>query len=316
MIGALLLWACGGGSPELAAERRAIEAFEAGQAALDAGDAKGAVEAFDRALDDAPGDGLLLGWKAQAVAAQGDLSTALTLAAQGSAARPGVPELKLLHAALLVRSGDVPGAGAVLARVRGGVDWQAVAEDPDFAPVRDHPSMAILPSEALEATLKGPTGSVFWGSTVELTLTARGDAPIQVAAASGEGPLLLTEIVEDVGEDQRTVRYRYKVVGAGIASLGPWTVTRGTAEQSLPVVRVEALAPPDKPVPTAVGPWSVNPPSQVFLDEIGPPVAGPDGQREQIEPGDDGTLRGPGVVRLELRQRGQTQRVQLWRPDR
>ena len=81
MIGALLLWACGGGSPELAAERRAIEAFEAGQAALEAGDAKGAVEAFDRALDDAPGDGLLLGWKAQAVAAQGDLSSALTLAA-------------------------------------------------------------------------------------------------------------------------------------------------------------------------------------------------------------------------------------------
>ncbi len=227
----LLLWvACSSpGNVELRAQRRALDAWEEGRAALDAERPDDARGAFDRALKERPGDLILLAWRAQAEAAAGDLAAAVATLDLVLDAEPDFAEARYHRAAYLARAGRPEEAGPDLRRALedgAGVPLQ-VLKDPDFRPYRSHDAFSYLPASALLVAAKPLPDRAFRGSEVpvEITVAALTDPDALAVEGLVHGPVDLRRSVEDrtPGPDGTTVALRWDLVltGAGPVVVGP-----------------------------------------------------------------------------------------------
>lgn len=258
----LCLAACSGRSevPELTARRRALTAWETGRTALDAGDASAARLAFTEALDHRPSDPLLLAWRAQAEAGEGDLEHAIATLEVVLSREPKMAEARYNLACYQARSGLLDEAGESLQRALadGAGDPRDVLEDPDFQPHLAHAALAFLPKAALDVAVTGPQGSVFVGSeaTVRLSVQARRLGRMELSAPEVEGPVSLAKVDErietvDGGDRRHTVSWSLRVDGAGQAEVGPFEVRVDRRVAAAKGFTLDALAPPGHTPPAA-----------------------------------------------------------------
>jgi hypothetical protein len=303
-----LLLACSSADPELVAQRRALDAWTIGRDALEAGDAPGALTAFDTALEHQPDDPILLSWKARALAADDRPAEAADLLARVVNGAPRFVEARYNRAAYLARTGALDEAGIELARaIDGGAarSRQAMV-DPDFAPHLEHPAFAFLPDEMLIVALDAPRDALFWGSvaTVRLRVIGAEGAPATVEAAELSGPLELVGASEDVVASTeglvRDLTWELKVRGAGEAVLGPFEVQSAGFSTTVRAVRFPTNAPPGKDVPEGLPPLDLTTPSALAgaleapglrYDDAHVDVLVPAGARATVSPSS-----GPPVV--------------------
>lgn len=250
----LLVLACSGGDPELARDRRALDAWREGRTLLESKRAGPALEAFQRAVAERPEDPVLGAWEASARASTGDLDGAIE---RIDGVLDSHPRFALGHynrAAWLARSGRPDDAGVALAlalELGAARDREAIA-DPDFRRWLQHPAFAFLPDEVLTVAVEAPVETAFWGSEVALRLRVLGTGghDVLVVSETAHGALSLVGMSEAEHESSeglaRDLRYVFRVVGAGPAVLGPLTVTAGPWSATVPPVSFDSAAPAGK----------------------------------------------------------------------
>lgn len=311
----ILLWlGCSQGDPELRAQRRALDAWEEGVAALP-GDPLAAREAFARAQEARPDDVLLQAWEAEARAASGDLQGATDALETVLRRAPRFAEARYNRAAYLARSGQLEAAGPELALAleHGARRSREAMVDPDFAPHLQHPAFAFLPDDLLMVAVDAPREAVFWGSeaTVRLRVVGAMGAPVHLHADALSGPVTLTHAVEDVVESTegpvRDLLWTFKVEGAGEVVLGPLSVQSGGWTKELPAIRFATTAPPGREPPLGSLPLDLPVPTDVCADLVPPAVRRTDGTVDVLSlPQDRVSVDAPGPpVRYELRDRSQ-----------
>lgn len=312
--------------PAYAPRRRALEAYDEGRAALEAGDAAAARLAFSRARGHDPGSPALLLWEARAADAAGDVRAAEALVTEGLHRWPDHTELRWTHAALLARGGRAAEAAAVLRALlaQGLVDPLDLSADADFAALRVDPATAgLFAAAAPQVDLVAEEGAVLVGDPWELELRVVGPAgPVALRGTPPPPGLELERVVEELLVDgrrvRRVLRFAWRAVAPMDAPWGPVAVHVGDAAPvPLPVLpvlvravggRVAAGAPvaaPDlPPVPSSLaGPEGVVAGARrigAFALVIAPP-----GARIEL----DGA---PPGAELELRVAGQTAWVGRW----
>jgi len=268
----LILWlvACGG-DPELRAQRNAITAWREGKAALESGDAEGALERFESARTHQPDDPVVAAWVASAHAKNGDLEGAVEGLGGVLESSPHFAEARYNRAAYLARLGRLDEAGAELswALDDGAARARQAMVDPDFAPHLEHPAFAFLPDEMLLVALDAPSEALFWGSeaTVRFRIVGGLGAPATLDAEQLQGPIELISAAEDVVESSeglvRDLSWTYKVRGAGEVLLGPFTVHSDPWTAEVRAVAFPATAPPGKSVPQGLPALSFDTPTTV-----------------------------------------------------
>ena len=241
----IVLAGCGGADPELTAQRRAVDAWRLGHAALKSGDPASARGHFKEAREARPTDVLLWVWEAEAARALGDRASAQGLLESAVQRSPALAEAHYNLAALYALDGDAASAAVSLKR---SLDLdaarpEAVLDDPDFAGVLDHPSMAFLPRRELKLGWRGPEGSVFLGSQVPLTLVIDGAAGSLSVKGEVTGPVRLVRVMESRKDARVELEWTFQVLGAGTVGVGEIGVESGGMNATLQGVQVEALAP-------------------------------------------------------------------------
>ncbi len=318
MLALLLALGCEPVDPALVADRQALDASAAGEAALKAGDPAGATEAFARAEAARPGDPVLVAWRAKALADQGRLDDAVDLLGEVLVKHPDFAIARYDRAAWLARAGKPEPAAAELRRALadGAVRPRDVLSDADFAPWLGHPAFAFLPRTPLIVSVDAPVGPLFWGSEARIQLRiAGGDelAPIRVDGAIG-GPIALGSPVEEIRQstDGRVhdLAWPVRALGAGDAVIGPFTVSVGAAEATTEIARFACTAPPGRETPPPLPSSIFRVPSAVAGDHPTPSAWRADGWLwAKVEAADRVALSpdpgGPGE-RLELREAGRT----------
>lgn len=328
----LFAWlACAWPDPELAAQRDALDAWERGRAALDAGDPAAAREAFREAARRRPGDVELLAWEASAAAAAGDLHDAIRLLDQVLDKRPTFHEARYNRAAYHARLGDAARAADDLeTALASGLDRppRDVIADPDFAAYVGTPEFAFLPREPLTVAVERPEGAVFWGSLFEIRLrvAGAGTEPVGVTAEEVAGPIELVSVVEDVvpstNPEFRDLTWTFRVLGAGEIHLGPFHVLAGKRAVAVDAITVVARAPEGKEQPaTAPPPIRFATPRELAGKQpLGTAWRHADGVTVRVSP-PDRVVAGPEtadyerIVRYEYRDKGQPEWMLLVFPD-
>lgn len=319
----LLLFACK--DPALARYREALEAYDAGRAALAAGKAREAADDFGRVAQLDPDSATAIAWQAWALDQAGDGSEALRVLDAGIARFPSDPNLRYNRAALRARAGEVDGAAEDLRVIyaSGAIDPAVAGDDPDFAALARDPAYAALaPPPAVEVGVHGEPGAVLLGEpwTLELELRSRVGELLSFAN-QGADPGLLRHVrtVEDLLEPEgrvqpRTLTVTWKAVSAGQGQIGPWKVSAGGAIGDVPVAPVQVLALPGRvtaqPSDEGGGLRSVE---ALFEGRPGPWAGRDRGDvLVVLQPGTSAEVQGadgavdPAPVALELRRSGQT----------
>ena len=306
---AVLLIACSGPEPELLAVKNAVDAWDDGVEALDAGEAEQAVSDFQRGLAARPDDVLLLAWRARAEAGAGHLEVAVDTLEQVLRARPDFVEARYNRAAYLARLGRLNEAGPELRlALEGGAGRpEDVLGDPDFVAHLGHPALQFLPRQALKVMVEGRDSDAFWASEVPIRLLVlgNGDAEVTLELDQVQGPAEVVKVVQDLVQTtdgpSTEVVWTLRITGAGPVELGPWTVTSGGRRATYPALKFHAVAPKDRAEPTARlrGPLVLPQVIAGARDDL--EGWSQDGRRWiKVKPGDRVVLPGPSL-RLERR---------------
>jgi hypothetical protein len=262
-IGALLLLsACA--DPTLDPLGEALRSWEAGLTRWEAGDHRGAREAFAhaRALD--PGSPALCAWDARATAEIDGPDAALQVLDACVRGAPADPALRLDRAQLLARTGQIERAGAELVVVlESGLHTpESLAALPDLAALVDHPALpGLVRSPAPRWAARPTTPSALVGDRWDVQLDGEGPSgPLRLDLGAGEG-LAVVGLIEDLGGEAQGRRprgliIRGRVSAAGAALVGPLRIQHGEAQPvavgPLRLERVALGAPP----PEVGLPWS------------------------------------------------------------
>ncbi len=250
-----LLWACSSpGDVELRDQRRALDAWEEGEAALAAGRAADARRAFDRGLVARPSDPILLAWRAQAEASDGDLERAVATLDGVLEAQSGFAEARYHRAACLARLGRPEEAGPDLRRAieDGASSARQARLDTDFRPFVDHDAFGFLPDSSLLVVVEPLPERAFRGSEVPVVATVRDLADPEALDVQGlvRGPVDLRRSVEDRrrGPDGTTVHLRWDLVltGTGPVSVGPLSFRVEGEQHTTAASTVQAVGPEGK----------------------------------------------------------------------
>jgi len=248
----VLLGACSSpGNVELRAQRQALDAWEEGEAALAAGRASDAREAFGRGLEARPSDPILLAWRAQAEASDGDLEGAVATLDAVLEAQGDFAEARYHRAALLARIGRPEEAGPDLRRAieDGASSARQARADPDFRPFVDHDAFGFLPDSSLLVVVEPLPERAFRGSEVPVIATVRDLADPDALDVQGlvRGPVDLRRSVEDRrrGPDGTTVHLRWDLVlaGTGPVSVGPLSFRVEGEQHTTVASTVQAVGP-------------------------------------------------------------------------
>ncbi len=235
----LLLLACR--DPAFDPVRDALSAYDRGRTALDAGQVDAAAEAFAEARTHDPSSPLLMLWEGRALAARGDLPAAEARATEAISREPRYGLAWYQRAAWRARMGQLDAAASDLtaAYQLEAVSPLQAAADRDFSPHLGKPEFAgILPDSALLLDGRGPEGSVFVGSEVELVLSVAAAPPLAFGLRrEGTDPacLRLDRVVEERQAAPQAVvsvlHLRSRATAACSGAIGPFR-----ADASTPVV--------------------------------------------------------------------------------
>jgi hypothetical protein len=237
---ALWLAGCGGGQgaddPALPRLGEAMRAYDAGRAALKAGDAAGAATSFDAALALQPDDPLLRAWRARAWIAAGraeEASRELDLLLSDHPAQHGARSDRAL---LRARSGRMEAAAQDLRDLitAGAITPDAIVRDPDWQAFRGAPELAFLPTSALRMTVSVPTARAYTGSevTVRAEIAGLTSEPWRLEVEQASGPMALVKVVEEHsaesdGTPTARLLWTLRIAGAGTVNLRSWRLTQG-----------------------------------------------------------------------------------------
>jgi hypothetical protein len=200
----------------------------------------------------------------------------------------------------------------------GGIDLLTAAADADLDPLRLDPRFAdLLPEKALPAEVSADEKTYFMGSewAIDFQFLNRPNQSVQLDLPGHRSlPAKPIRVVEDIspqaGVNAHSVRFVFRVTGAGEGTLGPWSIASGGLERSLAPVGFAFLAPPNQDVSLvqALAPGSFSIPSSLFASV---PLHQPVRKGEQVLVK---TLGGERVewlaqngVQHELRLEGQTE---------
>lgn len=318
---ALVLLAAACGDPVLRPVKQALDEWDAGKAALEAGDRELALRRFRAARELDPGSPALAGWEARALASLDRGPEALAVLDETLRQTPDHVELRLQRAALRARLGDPSAAAEDLSPLvsAGVVHPEDIAAEADFATLGNDPATAwLVPPPRVDVSLQGEAGTVLVGETWNLVaeLDAPGDEPLVVRRV-GEGTALLRleRVVEDrlPGPDRRRLArltWTFRAAKPGEDRAGPWQFTAGTAQTTAGPARVavaalgarqasgEPWSPPTLPSPGELTERPSMKPLRVGDLVV---VAAPADARITL---DDAPAR--GVFEAELREDGQT----------
>lgn len=267
----LALLACERPDPELVQQKRALNAWRDGKEHLQDGEPAKAVEDFEKALEERPGDPVLQAWLAQALAAKGDLDRAIAVLDAVLAEHPGFAEARYNRAAYLARTGEPEAAAADLKRALddGARPARDVLRDPDFERYLDHPAFNFLPRQALVIAVDPPRGPAFMGGQVDVRLQVLGTGGdvVSLEAAETSGPVRLLRVVENLVQSTegpgRELVFTFEVLGPGDVSLGPLRISAGPHEAWVAPVAFETVAAKGKQGPKTVPPVVLTTASQV-----------------------------------------------------
>ncbi len=252
----LLMLGCRSVDEDLIAQREALDLWRHGREILGE-DPAGAALAFRDARIHLPLNAVLLTWEAKALAESGDLvraRVALDLALERD---PQFGEARYNRAAYACRAGDFERAARDLRRVLddGVVSTREVVEDPDFAPHLMREAFKFLPVTALQVSVEGPSGTLFWGTefAVRLRVVGASAGPLSLTAETISGPVQLVRMVEDTSPstsgDVRDLTWTFRITGAGDVRLGPFQLWSGERRVVLDAVELLAAAPPSRTDP-------------------------------------------------------------------
>ena len=256
----MIFWLLACSQPEVPV-KRALELYAQGLSELEAGQSMQAAEDFAQARLLDPQSAELLIWQAKALAEAGDLTGAIALLDQAVALRPGLVEAWYNRACYRARAGDLDGASQDLQQALRSpeLDRLIVAQDPDLMILRADPANADwIPLPRLGLSLKVPGQPAFLGAEIEAVIgVAQGaDQGLTLRASGPLSPLLrpVAWIEERSSEmpDQRRLRLRLEVRGAGTAEEGPFVVsasglTGELAAQSVALLAPQGHVPPSEP---------------------------------------------------------------------
>lgn len=253
---------------QLAPLVQAAEHYDRGHAAFEAGQFDKAAAEFSEALASDPGSPVLMLWTARSLAAGGQVAEAEALATRVIEAHPSSGLAWYNRASWRSRQGHHAAAAADLQRALelGAASRFEAAADRDFGNVLGDPAYArILPPSPIVVQARGPSGSVFVGSDVEIELTVLAAPGLAFTVTRGgldPGCLSPRSIVEErvveSGAEKRTLRLRFRAVAACAGELGPFIVRTSApvgveATSSAVALVVEApasfVAPPVPPLP-------------------------------------------------------------------
>jgi hypothetical protein len=246
------LWACTSTTNvELHAQRRALDAWSDGQAAAEAGRHGEARQAFERALSARPGDPILLAWRAQAEAADGEPETAIATLDRVLDAQPDFAEARYQRAAYLARTGRPAEAGPDLRRALedGAGSPRLARSDPDFRPFVDHDAFSFLPDSSLLVGIEPLPERAFRGSEVPVVATVRDLVDPAALRVEGlvRGPIDLRRSVEDwrKGPEGTTVSLRWDLVltGVGPVVVGPMSFRVDGEQHTSGAATMQAVGP-------------------------------------------------------------------------
>ncbi len=306
--------------PSLEAVRSAVQAWERGVAALEAGRPVDAQAAFAEALAHRD-DPLLRAWQAKALADAGDLDGAIARVDAALADAPTLGEARYNKAAWLARRGAEPEVVAVELRraLRDGArPAREVLADPDFRAYLGHDALAFLPTQVLSIAVESPESTVFWGSefTLRFRIAGAGADPVAVTAERGAGPAILLGVIDDAMPSTegtfRDLSYTYRVLGAGEVTLGPFHAWAGDRRAAVGAITIPTAAPPGK-APTTELPelLDLRTPKEVVGRSAIPSIRVLDGDLVIAhQPGDRVEVTPPAVlppVHYQHRERGKTQ---------
>jgi hypothetical protein len=240
--------------PELEPFERAVSAYDDGRAALEGGRAEDAVTAFGRARAADPASVELAMWEARALAAAGRHDDADARLAEVLQRDPSLAVAWYNRGAYRARAGDANVAATYLreALARGASSAFEAAVDPDFAPLRAHPAFSdMLPAAPVVLDTRGPEGSVFLGSRLDVALRASSlpGAPLQLRRAGADpGCVRLVRVIEDTVEAPglltRTITLTFEATGPCDAALGPFEAVSGDSAVTGAPVALRVEAPP------------------------------------------------------------------------
>jgi len=264
-----------------------LAAYDRGQEALERSGYTDAAEAFAEAARLDPGSPELLAWQGAALEGAGEDAQARAVYDSGLERFPRSVDLRYSRAALAARTGDIQTAGADLRFLyaRDLLDPMEAGEDPDFAPLIEHPDTTMLvprPQVWLEA--RPEEGAVLVGASWSLgfTIEAPRGPELQVSNMGEGSPLLrLERVVENIEDEsvrttRRTLETTWTPLGEGRGRLGPWLIAAGgtsalSARFPVEVISLQGAASPD-PGSGDGGGALVFP--SVFLADHEPPFAG------------------------------------------
>jgi hypothetical protein len=315
----LLLAAVACADPVLDPLGASLEAWQAGVAAMAAGDPATAQQQFQAARRSDPASPSLCAWEARAAAAGADPGGAMAIL--DACIDPSAPPPVLLRerASAYARSGAIDRAARdlqVLIRL-GAETPRSLGADPDLQALADHPSypgLVLTAQPTLEPVLVPKAVLVGERWAIELA-AADAPSPLSLGLGAGEG-LALEALIEDQPDSSDpSAPWRLTVRGlarAGSAApLGPLSLAlgdgRSAATPAISMARM-ALSPDGAAPPPSTWPGSVPTPSAARA--LAPPgqlgrtgawllIGGAPGQAPTVQPP-------PAVsVQLELRAEGQ-----------
>jgi hypothetical protein len=256
------------------------------------------------------------------LAALGRLEEAISYAGKSIDLRPKWHNAHYDRACWLSLAGRLEEAAKDLrfALGEGGVDLLTAAADSDLDPLREDPRFAgLLPEKALPAEVSADEQAYFLGSewAIDFRFLNRPNQSVQLDLSGPRGlPAKALRAVEDItpqsGVNAHSVRFVFRVTGAGEGTLGPWSIASGGLERSLAPVGFAFLAPPNQDASQvqALAPGSFSIPSTLFASV---PLHQPVRKGEQVLVK---TLGGERVewlakngAQYELRLEGQTEWV-------
>lgn len=308
---ALLAVGCGSrAAPEgLVRLRDALDAWDRGVLALDAGRPLDALTAFEEAALGLPDSPELWLWRGKARADAGDMAGAVQAADEALRLHPGWGLALYDRGCWRTRQGRLADASddVLAALATGEVDLLVAAADPDLDPLRAEPSLAgRVPPRRLPAVVRGPAEPVVVGDRALLTWEVRQPAGAELRLhLTGGLPSALRPVrgVDDVdpqdGAVGRRLELELEAVAPFAGAVGPFHLEAGGLEVTLDAVPVRVLALTGaEPPPGAPGsPWTL-------------PLAGPGWP--QAAPGEPAPASLPaGALRWEVRLRGQPDRT-VW----